>query len=315
MSSTPSPSELRYTVVGKPVTPGSGERSGVSLLVLHRTGRPLYAESLQSCVDSGADETLVVLGPQPHYEVESLSTRLPSARFILLGREASVGDRLNVGIREARSPVALALWSDMTVPALSLRIVERVESFRAVCVVPALRNERNETMPSVIAPAFYRSYFRTIPAQPGSEGNPTLFPYADVGFFDCERFDRIGGYDPAITNPYWQRLDFGVRAHLWGERIAVLPSVRVDATRALPPEDTTPDASYARFHLKNLAIRFVRDQGRLPPRQLIPFLTRSGLGLAAGIREFRDVRAWVGAHRYRFVQDARRMTELWEVDE
>lgn len=315
MSTTPSRSDLQYTVVGTPPNSRTADRSGISLVVLHRTGRPLYAEALQPFAESGADETIVVLGPKPHYEIESLSARLSSARFVLLAREASVGDRLNVGMREARSATALAIWSDMIAPTLSARIAERVHSFQAVCTVPTLRSERNETVPSVVAPAFYRSYFRTIPAQPGSEGGLTLYPYADVGFFDRERFDLLGGYDPAITNPYWQRLDFGVRAYLWGERIAVLPSVRVDATRPLPADDTTPDASYARFHLKNLAIRFVRDQGRLPPRQLLPFLTRSGLGVGPAIREFRDVRAWVAAHRYRFTQDARRLTELWEVDE
>ena len=64
-----------------------------------------------------------------------------------------------------------------------------------------------------------------------------------------------------------------------------------------------------------VTIRFVRDQGRLPLRQLLPFVLRSGLGVSEALRQFRDVRRWVARNRYRFTQDARRVTELWEVDE
>jgi hypothetical protein len=227
----------------------------------------------------------------------------------------TVGEQINLGIHEARSPHVMTLWSDMYAPSVTHRIAEKVRELDAVCVVPVLRTERNETIPSVIAPAFYRSLFRTVPMLPGAEGAPSLYAYADTGVFSRERFELLGGYDPLITNPYWQRLDFGMRAYLWDDQIRVLPSFRVQTSKPLPPNDTTPDASYARFHLKNLAIRFVRDQGRLPIRQLFPFVLRSGLGISEALRQFREARRWVQKNRYRFAQDARRVTELWEVEE
>lgn len=315
MSTTPSPFELPYTVVGASDAQVREARTGISAIVLNRGGRPIRLETIQPFAECGADELVVVLGPHPHYEIEQLASRLPRTRFILLSREVTVGERINIGIHEARSPLAATVWSDMHPPAFTQRVAERCAALDAVCTVPLIKSERNETVPSQIAPAFYRSLLRTIPTPPAAEGSPSLYVYADTGVFDRGRFDRLGGYDPRILNPYWQRLDFGFRAYLWGDRIVALPSLRVQTSRALPPDDTTPDASYARFHLKNLAVRFVRDQGRLPLRQLVPFLVRSGLGFSEAFRQFRDVRAWVARNRYRFEQDARRVTELWEVDE
>lgn len=315
MSTTPSPSELPYTVVGESSGQLREARTGITAVVLNRGGRPIRLETVQPFAECGADELVVVLGPHPHYEIEQLASRLPRTRFVLLSRDVTVGERINIGIHEARSPLVFTLWSDMDPPALTQRISGRRAELEAVCSVPLIKSERNETVPSQIAPAFYRSLLRTIPTQPGTEGSSSLYVYADTGIFDRGRFDRLGGYDPAITNPYWQRLDFGFRAYLWGDRIVALPSLRVQISRPLPPDDTTPDASYARFHLKNLAVRFVRDQGRLPLRQLVPFLLRSGLGVSEALRQFGDVRRWVARNRYRFTQDARRVTELWEVGE
>ena len=314
MSTTPSTSDLPYTVVG-----GVGldltRRVGVSAVLLNRGGRPVRAETIAPFTACGVDEVIVVLGPQPHYEIEQLAARLPVSRFVLLGREVTFGEQINIGVHESRSPRALVVWSDMDAPVINERTVGRATELGALCVSPLLKNERNETVPSVYAPAFYRALFRTVPTLPGAEGDPTLYPYAGVGLYDKIRFGSLGGFDPQIRNPYWQTLDFGTRAWLWGEQLRVLPSLRLQSTRPLEPDDTTPDAGYARFYLKNLAVRFVRDQGRVPARQLVPFVLRSGLGLAESVRLFRDVKYWVHGNRYRFVQDARRLTELWEVSE
>ena len=315
MSTTPSPSELPYTVVGEASGQLREVRTGVSVVVLNRPGRPIRLESVQPFAECGADELVYVLGPHPHYEIEQLASRLPRTRLVLLSRDVTVGERINIGMHEARSPLVFTIWSDMEPPTLTRRIAERCAALDAVCCVPLIKSERNETVPSQIAPAFFRSLLRTIPTQPAAEASPSLYVYADTGVFDRARFDGLGGYDPAIENPYWQRLDFGFRAYLWGDRILSLPSLRVQTSRSLPADDTTPDDSYARFHLKNLAIRFVRDQGRLPLRQLLPFVLRSGLGVSEALRQFRDVRHWVARNRYRFTQDARRVTELWEVEE
>ncbi len=288
---------------------------GITAVVLDRGSRTVRGDSLERLIGAGVDEIISVLGPAPHYDVEQLAARISNARFVLLGSEVSPGERINIGVHLSMFPLVLVLWSDIDLGRLTDRAMRRIRENDALCVVPAIRSDRGVVVPSVTAPAFHGTLFRTIPTQPGIQQSETLYPFDYVGVYNREKFTSLGGYDRSIGNPYWQRLDFGLRTYLWGDRIAVAPELRVDATRPLPSDDTTPDASYARFHLKNLAVKFGGDSGRIRLRYVLKFLFRSGLGPAEALRVFHDVRSWVRVNRYRFCQDARRVTELWEVDD
>ena len=316
MSTTRSISDVSYTIVGGTRVQQRGpDTRGVSVLVLDRGSRTVRSDSLERLADAGVDEIISVLGPAPHYDVEQFAAKMSNARFVLLGSEVSPGEQINIGVHVSMFPLVLVLWSDLDLGRLTDRAMQRIREVDALCAVPTIRSDRGVVIPSVAAPAFHGTLFRTIPSQPGKQRAETLYPFEYMGIYSREKFTSLGGYDRNIGNPYWQRLDFGLRTYLWGERIAVVPELRVDATRPLPSDDTTPDASYARFHLKNLAVKFSGDSGRIPVGYILPFLFRSGLGPAEGVRIFRDVRSWVRANRYRFAQDARRVTELWEVND
>lgn len=313
MSTTPTTSDTPYTVVGGTrVQRGADELRGISALVLDRGSRTIRADSLERLAGCGVDEVLIVLGPAPHYDVEQLAARISNTRFLLLGNDVSAGEKINIGIHESASPLVVVLWSDNELPRLTDRVIEHMTGDDALCHVPTIWSDRSVMLPSVTAPAFHGKLFRIVPTQPGKSTNQTLFPYEYIGVYGQDRFIRLGGYDPKIRNPYWQRLDFGMRAYLWGEQILVSPELRVNAAREIPPDDTTPDAGYARFYLKNLAVKFTGDNGRLQVRALFSVVFRSGLRLSAAVRLFREVRDWVDRYRYRFVQDAGRVTELWE---
>jgi hypothetical protein len=311
MSTTPSPSEVSYTIVGE-----RSQRDGrpITALVLNRGGRQTRAEFLERLLQAGCAHVLVILGPTPHYDVEQLSSRISDVRFLLLPRPVTIGEQINMAMKEVDTPYALTIWSDMEVSTFGERAEQQLQQADALCAVPLIRSERGETIPSVIAPAFFRSTLRTIPSQPGTPLALSLYPFADAGIYNREKFEASGGFDPEIFNSYWQRMEYGFRAFLWGERIATVPAFRLSLTRPLPAEDTTPDPSYARFHLKSLAVRFSGDEGRIPGRQLIPLVLRSGLSVPQAVDLFRSVRRWVQTHRFRFVQDARRVTELWEIE-
>jgi hypothetical protein len=313
MSTTPSTTDNPYTVVGSGAGRSAGR--GISAVVLNRASRQTRAEALARFELTGVDEALAVLDSRPHYDVEQLAGKLSRTRFILLGKSTSVGQQVNIAMREARSPYVLVVWSDCEPPAVTEKILEQVRQLNALCVVPALRTEKGAPAPSLVAPASYGARLRTVLTPAGGTIGTSLYPYANIGIFDRDRFLSIGGYDDQMQSGYWQSMDFGFRSYLWGESIRSLPGFRVRMARALPPDDTTADADYARFHLKNLSIRFSRDSGRLSQTQLLRFLKRSGLGITGGLREFAAIRRWVNANRYRFVQDARRVTELWEVGE
>ena len=124
-----------------------------------------------------------------------------------------------------------------------------------------------------------------------------------------------GGYDYTITNPYWQKLDLGLRAHLWGERIVCNTTLILDYLLEVPTEDNTPDDSYKYFYAKNLAVRFRRDMAVLAHTRFFHYMIHSDKGPFYSFREFLRIKKWVEMNQYRFKKDAKGMVELWEMPE
>ena len=170
-------------------------------------------------------------------------------------------------------------------------------------------------MPTVQAPAFYNKQLRVVSLQPVKAATPTIYPFDYCGIYNKERFTLTGGFDYLLTGAYWQKLDFGFRAYMWGEQIVCDTAFRVSYHGEAPVENTTREQSYKLFYLKNLAIRFSRDFGTLPRSRLLPYLFNSGGDFFTSLREFFKVRNWVEVNKYRFRQDARSVTELWESPE
>ena len=94
-------------------------------------------------------------------------------------------------------------------------------------MVPVARNTRMEPIPSWQSPAWKRRRLSLSFRIPQKEGEPTLFPFDFCGIYNREKFAQSGGFDPAIANPYWQKLDFGVRCFLWGEHLRGATEVAV----------------------------------------------------------------------------------------
>jgi hypothetical protein len=158
----------------------------------------------------------------------------------------------------------------------------------------------------------FRDAVKPLHFSPQSEAQPSLYPFDGVGLYDRDRFVRLGGFDGAIQNPYWQLMDFGFRAHLWGEEIRGTQLVRLSYDGEAGPEDTTADAGYRRFYLRNLAPVFRKDTAHIPLRLFPGNLVKTGEDLSTAWGEFRENRQWVGAHGSRFQKDARILTGLWE---
>jgi hypothetical protein len=285
----------------------------LTLVVLNR-GRSINRGGFfERLLDLGFSDVLSVENAGSHYDVESLSQAHRDVRFLLLRRETSLGEQVNVSMQEARGRFVYVIWNDMKVSGLSDAMQNALRARNYLCTAPLVRNQKSELLPTAMAPAFYRSRLKVLPLVPAYIGTPTLYPYDYVGIYNREQFVFSGGYDHRIPSPYWQKLDFGFRAHMWGYTIHVDPQLLVSSAHA-PVEDATPDESYRRFFLKNLSVRFSADQADLPVSRFPAFALKTGGGLYGSWRLFREVQNWVRENRYRFKQDARRVTELWEAD-
>jgi hypothetical protein len=186
--------------------------------------------------------------------------------------------------------------------------------------VPLIQNPGLQTLPTLTSPALFRAKLpwksrdavKALHFPPEAEGQPSLYPFDGVGLYDRERFVRLTGFDGAISNPYWQLMDFGFRAHLWGEEIRGTQLVRLSYDGEAGPEDTTADADYRRFYLRNLAPVFRKDSANIPLRLFPGYLFKTGGDPAAAWKEFSDNRQWVRANGSRFQRDARILTGFWE---
>ena len=309
---------IPYTVVGgKPTGKAPRLPASLSLIILNRGGRPYKSAALSEIEGLGFREVLSVEGPSAAYDIENLSKRFPFIKFLILHEDVTVGEKINMAIAESNGLFNLVIWNDIRCPiaTLSTRLLKRIAEKEALCTVPVLQNMRGDTLPSLQAPAFYNRQLRVLPFPPLKDGAPSIYPFDYCGIYNKERFTLAGGFDYLLTNPYWQKLDFGFRGFMWGEEIICDTTYRMSYLAETPTEDTTRDQSYKIFFLKNLAIRYSRDSGTLPKSRFLPYVLRSGGDLLSAAREYREVRKWVDINKYRYKQDSRSTTELWEVSD
>jgi len=303
-----------YTVLGG--GRGAQCRDGfpVSVLLLNRGPRLYRAAMLQELVKVGFDSIVSMEGLSDSPELEGLASKYPQVRFICMHEETNLGVRINIGIRESCAPFVFVLWNDLRLATstLSSRFFDKVVDLGAACLVPTLNDCAGSLVPSISHPAQSGSSFRVVPLPPKTDGEKSLYPFDGCGIYSREKFTMLGGYDWTISNPYWQKLDFGMRAWLWGENIRYAQALRLNYEGTPPPDDTTPDDGYGRFWLKNLAPVYRGDSAVLPRSRFLGYLFRSRTNPVAAHDEFKAARSWVAACSYRFKDDAARLADLWD---
>ncbi len=319
MNTTPSIIEkVNYTVVGgrKDPTIRKGP-SFISIVLLSRGGRVFRNEILTSLVKLNVYEIITIEGEGSGYDVESLSVKFPEIKFVTLRNITTEGEKINIGIEEASSKYVLVMYDDMALPAggLSERLIERIADAGCLCTVPLLQSRKQLTVPTIISPAFMKKKLKIVHLPPSVDGMDSLFPFDYCGIYDRDRFIQLGGYDSRIAGMYWQKLDFGFRAYMWGEKIHCSTSFRIKYLDEIPQESITPDRSYRFFYLKNLTVRFTGDSGQIPAGRFLPYHFKSSEGFFTSLREFREARDWVYKNRYRFRMEAGSITEIWEAPE
>jgi hypothetical protein len=300
--------DTEYTVVGHAPSSASDRPA---IVLLNRTSRLLRQEFIADLIQNGYTEIVSVERKEHAYSVESLSTAYPGIRFVLTDQRVDVGTRINIAFSIVRSDEALVLWSSMGVPMGVERALEMLRSRNTICVVPLLRNERNEPLPSVSIPVLHRRNLKIVRAPLRGKTLDTLYPSDHVGLYNRARYASFEGYDGAIDDPYWQLLDFGFRAYLWGYSIPATPTFRIDYETAPPPVDETVKPGYARFYAKNLAGRMTASGIAVAQRRALPFAYRSRFGILRALRVFSEAKRWIDEHQDRFTCDAKTVVERW----
>jgi len=311
-----------YTAVGCKERLSS---TGISAIVLNRPGQYQPRAFFSDLESSGFDNVISIESCAPHYDIEELSGRFPFVRFILPEKELNLGEQINLAASEIESPLFFVLRSDMKIIAggTAKRMAERLSViseensvtkiyFKRLCTVPIIMNSNYEVLPSLIAPMTRKSKMKPVFMEPQSEDDFSLYPFDGSGIYDRTRFINTGGFDITLSNSFWQLMDFGFRAHLWGEEIALSLHLKLSYNGELPSEDTTVDESYRRFYMKNLAPVFRNDHAHLPYYRFFSYLFKSKDDFFSSWEEFKECRKWVTKNKFRWICDARAVTKHWD---
>jgi len=306
--------KVAHTIVGGSVKKSVDEDPDFTVILLNRGARYYRSAVFQNLENAGFSSVISVEMSAESYDIENLATRFPSVKFLVPLEKVSVGEMINTAVAETASPYVFVIWNDIRVAPASVtpRLRAKIKGADILCVTPVLTGQKLECLPVQMVPAVNRQSFQVEPMPCFRDDSPTVYPFDFTGIYNRDRFVRLGGFDHTLPNPYWQLLDFGFRAHLWGEEIRISSAFRLSYDDEVPREDITPDASYIRFYLKNLAPVFRNEEGSLPISAFFACLGKSGSNLFETMALFRQARKWVRVNRSRFVQDAAGITALWE---
>jgi len=315
-----------YTAVGGKERIAS---TGISAVVLNHPGLPRRS-FFQELEKTGFDNIISIESCAPHYDIEELSGRFPFVRFILPEKELNFGEQINLAASEVESPLFFVLRSDIKLIAggTARRMAERLSinqdetdnkeintGFKRLCTIPLIMNSNYEALPSLIAPMTKNRKIRTFFLDGQNEGDLSLYPFDGIGIYDRQRFINSGGFDTTLKQTHWQLMDFGFRAHLWGEEISLNLHFKLAYENELPLEDYSQGESYKRFYLKNIAPVFRSDHAHLPLYRFPGFLLKSGEDIISARNEFKEVRKWVTINKYRWKYDARAVINKWNAQE
>lgn len=304
--------QINRTVLGG-TEPPEKVTMPVTCIVLMRGGCQYRSRVLENVLSCGFERIISIEQQSKSCNTDQLSRQFPEVKFIIALEAVTPGDMLNIGMAEARSKYVLVLYDDFCTEEISFpaSLAKRLAYLDQYCVVPRVVSSSLQNIPVTFIPGSRHSVFEVSSSLTTSEGTHTLYPFDFVGFYDKDRFIRLGGADYTITSPYWQNLDLSFRAWLWGERITVYPSFQISYSSESLGEDRTADLSYLRFYLKNLLPVYKTDHAQIPFSSFFTFNSRSSCGLSAAIRQFKDAQRWTDENKYRFKTDATRLVENW----
>lgn len=307
---------IPYTVVGEN-KPKTDSGKSLTILLLNRGGRFYRDELFKDITAMKFADIIYIEGPELSYDIEPLSRKYPDVRFLLLKDRISDGEKINLGFHEAFTNYILVMWSDMKLDQsrFTEKYFKGITAEGALCFTPVLKNHKKEVIPTVQVPGFIKKRVKIVPWLSEEEGIRTVFAFDFCGLYNKKSFDALGGFDGTIANPYWQKLDFGFRAYLWGYELSLAPRFILTYTLDFLTEDSTPDESYKRFYLKNIAIRHKKDRCILKLYKYITYVLKSDTGPFHSFKDFMEARRWVKENQFKFKTDIKKLIAGWKPPE
>lgn len=306
--------DCSYTVIGGHKKIKLDNSRGLALIVLNRGERLYKEQDFLNYLSFGFDKIISIEPINSFYEVENFSSNFPSIKFLIPHQETSTGQLINLAINECAQEFVLVIWNDMVLGRNSLPKKFLNEAFEEIllCRIPFCKDSNSQVVPTIAKPLLSGNKLKVFFEPYSIDSAYSLLPYDFCGLYNKTAFIELGGFDSSFTNPYWQKLDFGFRAYLWGYNIKSSVNFAINYQGEIPTEDSSITEDYRMFYLKNLLVRVDKDQGKVSFLRFLSFYLRSGSGFFKSYAEYKKVKSWIKLNRFRFSLDANKLADLWE---
>ena len=232
-----------------------------------------------------------------------------------LSKDISIGEKINIAIKEACSDYVFVVWSDMILNPISLKLISKIEEDNNLCTIPTIRNHKSQMVQNIVLPKEEKKSLKIVNRVPTYYRTRSLFPLDYIGIYNKSKFLEIGGYDSEIKNSVWQKMDFGYRVYTLGHEIInnLALQIGIDKNTLIPEdfivnEENSPD--YKRFYLKNMLFEIKDQETILSNLKIIEYLKTKKKFSIDAVKEFLSFREEIV--KTHFKHTAKEITELLE---
>ena len=287
---------------------------GISIVLLGGGTAPFRQYLFDKLCGMGALEVLSIESVPCPYDVPVLLQRHNNLRFLVFPRETSLGERINAAFCEGMGSHFLVLTGSVAIApnTLSSLLFKAIVKRHQLCTVPVFIDYSGLKLPTAVGPMPRKEVFDVLLSEPGENETSTLLPWDYSGIYTRENHFSLGGFDPCIDEPWWQLLEYGMRACLWGEKMSIHPELTVQYLEEPVPMDTSVSPGYRRYYLKTLAVRYRKNTAILPKRHWLAYMQSFGDSFRAARADWKDIAWWVRNNSSRFRTDAAGLAELWQ---
>lgn len=205
--------------------------------------------------------SLHVLTNEYNMERYNIQSKYPEVTFIIFSNDTTTGEYINAMADECYTDYFLIVRTDMEMVAFEGEKLLAVMSGKdhPVVICPVMISSEAEILPTIRAPYIRGSEIDPqsfLPDMESDKEQRTLYPVLQSGLYDRALFQRLRGFDTEILSEYYQAIDFGTRAWLFGYSIKLTSALAMQFPKRVSViEDRSECIGMNRFYTKALSIK------------------------------------------------------------
>ena len=289
------------------------DSTDVGVIVMSRGGWYNFPSIIKSLLDIGITSIISVESPEKSIDLENMVNEYPFVEFLLLSEKATIGESINIAISELKTDYAIVLWNDQSILDSThlFKAIEEAKAQNKMCLSPVAITKTNDMISVQMLPILKNGHFSTEAIPIIQNNTRSIYPFDFTGIYNCKKFIDFGGFDYTLTNSYWQNLDFGFRTFLWGEEIVINTHFKVKYLSTLPIEDTSHDASYTRFYIKNLRPTVSNGKAYMKYDVFFSYMKSMNFNKFIAYNYFKVGADWVKKNQKRFIVPPYELISNW----